>query len=77
MPDPSPLRDLLIRSGHNVTSFGRAVGISRDAIHRWLRGDTGPRLDHLGAAADVLGVTVEELERAVEATRRRKPSRDS
>ncbi len=72
MPDPSPLRDLIRDAGMTVSGLSRASGISRDTIHRWLRGETSPRIDMIRKVADALGVSTAAVDAAT--ARPAKPS---
>ena len=56
------IRAAFARDGRNNTEIGRAAGVERVTISRWLRGlCERPRLDTLSAVAGVLDVPVEEL----------------
>lgn len=69
MPADRTLRDLLIEAGKTISGLARETGVSRDAIHRWMRGETAPRTDSIAPVAKALGVTPRELEAAARATR--------
>lgn len=70
MPEPSPLRDLIRDAGMTVSGLAKRAGMSRDTLHRWLRGETSPRIDMIRKVADALGVSTEAVDRAADATRK-------
>ena len=39
---PGRIRLLMERRGQTVTSFARSMRVTRDAVHRWLRGARTP-----------------------------------
>jgi transcriptional regulator with XRE-family HTH domain len=53
----------LVLTGVTQTEVADACGVSRPAVHQWLSGATTPAVGRLGALADRLGVTPEELAR--------------
>lgn len=34
--------NVMVRSGHSVTTFAKAIGVTESCVNYWLRGDTKP-----------------------------------
>lgn len=66
--DVTPMRLLLARTGQSVEDFAKALGVSRVTANDWMRGAKKPSIKRYAAIADSLGVTVEELSAAMEAS---------
>ena len=77
MPRPitgeSPFAQLRIAAGRSQRQLAEQLGtISEPGIHRWETGKTRPSIDMLPGLATTLGVSMEELVRAIIATPRRR-----
>lgn len=55
------LRKLFSEKGCTQEEFATCIGVSRQAIGKWLSGRGFPRADALDAIADFFGVSVAEL----------------
>ena len=53
------IRKLCVENQMTINALENRIGVSHGTIARW--GSFFPRADRLKAAADVLGVTVDEL----------------
>jgi len=54
--------DLMKKNGFSVADVADRMGFSsRNAVYKWLKGETLPTLDNLLILADLLDVTVEEI----------------
>jgi transcriptional regulator with XRE-family HTH domain len=76
MPRPitgkSPLARLRVAAGLSQQELADRLGtISEPSIHRWETGRTRPSVDMLPILASILGVSIEELARAIIETPRR------
>lgn len=47
--------------GLSQEALGKAVGVTRQTISSWEKGETTPTADHLFKLADVFGVSTDEL----------------
>ncbi len=56
-------RIVVLRKGLNLSqeALAEQLGVSRQAISKWERGETSPDIQNLSALADVFGMTVDEL----------------
>ncbi|TWI69030.1 peptidase S24-like protein [Pseudoduganella lurida] len=62
---------LQAKNGGNQSEMARAVGVTPQAVQKWMSGVTEPRGANLDAAALFLGVSPSELKFGSDATRRR------
>ena len=54
--------DLMKKNGFSVADVADRMGFSsRNAVYKWLKGETLPTLDNILILADLLDVTVEEI----------------
>ena len=52
---------LMSEAGMTVNDFQKAVGVSIQAVYKWLNGKTLPTVDNLVIIADIFGVTIDDL----------------
>ena len=62
--------------GFSQKELGERLGVSNRAVSKWERGEAYPTVDTLGNIADVLGILVDDLLKAVE-NKANKPSSDN
>lgn len=65
-PIASYLHEYLLTTGRTEAQVADLLGVDQTQISRWVRGVTVPRPANLEAIAELLGVSVEELEEARE-----------
>ena len=55
---------LRLAAGWSQEFLGKQVGVSRQTIASWEKGETSPKTDHLFKVARVFGVKADELKEA-------------
>lgn len=55
------LRKLRKRNGYTQESLAEKLGISRQSVAKWERGDSSPDLSNLGELAKIYNVTLDDL----------------
>lgn len=65
--DHNNLRLYRTQSGMTQEQLAERIGVSRQAVAKWEKGETLPDIDNVIALADLYGVTVDSLVRNVSA----------
>ena len=70
------LRELLEEHGVHHSALAQATGVHEITVYFWLSGRSRPRAHRLRAIADAIGVSVDDVRRALDETERRATAKD-
>lgn len=61
MGDVNQLAQLRESKGYTMAGLAREIGVYRQALHKWERGEYAPKPDAVQRMADALAVTTDEV----------------
>ncbi len=67
------LRELRESKAYTHTELAAAVGVTAQAVYSWERGDYEPAFPKIRAIAQFLGVSIEEVRKAIHETAAQNP----